>query len=224
MTARSPTRIRRDARPRTGKDATTPIEPRKTPRQERARVTVDAIVEAAARILRSDGMHGLNTNRVAEQAGVSIGSLYQYFPNKQTLIAELRRQHFAAVRAEMGAALQAAASLPLEAATRLLIEASIRAHGIDPQLHRIIDTQGPQLELSEDDGSQHSARRAIEQLLLAHRANLRPGLDIALAARISYRLVESLTHSAVIDDPALLAHPHFVDELTRVLLRYVSDA
>jgi AcrR family transcriptional regulator len=63
-----------------------PAGPRKTPRQARARATVDAIVLAAAPILRSDGPEALNTNRIAEVAGVSIGSLYQYFPNKETRV------------------------------------------------------------------------------------------------------------------------------------------
>lgn len=68
------------------------INPRKTPRQARARATYDAILEAAARILVSGGLDALNTNRVAEVAGVSIGTLYQYFPTKQAILTEIIRQ------------------------------------------------------------------------------------------------------------------------------------
>nr|WP_197283066.1 TetR/AcrR family transcriptional regulator [Novosphingobium sp. ST904] len=67
----------------------TPIEPRKTPRQARSAETVRAILEAAARILETKGFDGYNTNAVAELAGVSIGSLYQYFPGKDALTAGL---------------------------------------------------------------------------------------------------------------------------------------
>ena len=67
---------------------------RKEPRQERSRDTVEAIVEASARILGRRGWAGLTTNGVAEAAGVSIGSLYQYFPNKLALVEAVRRRHF----------------------------------------------------------------------------------------------------------------------------------
>jgi AcrR family transcriptional regulator len=70
------------------------LAPRKAPRQSRSRLTVDAIVIAAQRILQTQSLDALNTNRVAEIAGVSVGSLYQYFPNKDALVVELiRRAH-----------------------------------------------------------------------------------------------------------------------------------
>ena len=59
------------------------LTPRKTAQQARAKVTLGAIIEAAARILETQGLDGLTTNHIAATAGVSIGSLYQYFPNKQ---------------------------------------------------------------------------------------------------------------------------------------------
>ena len=62
---------------------------RKSPRQDRSKVTVDAILDATAHIIVTDGYDQLSTNRVAERAGVSIGSLYQYFPNKEALVGEL---------------------------------------------------------------------------------------------------------------------------------------
>jgi len=67
--------------------------PRKTPRQERSRLTVDAILMAAAHILKTEGPERATTNRIAEKAGVSIGSLYQYFPNKEAIVALLRERH-----------------------------------------------------------------------------------------------------------------------------------
>ena len=70
-----------------------PESARKTPRQERARATVDAILMAAAHILKNEGSGHLTTNRIAEVAGVSIGSLYQYFPNKVAVVAALRERH-----------------------------------------------------------------------------------------------------------------------------------
>jgi AcrR family transcriptional regulator len=74
------------------KAMTAPINPRKTPRQARARATLDAILEAAARILVNEGYDRLNTNRIAEIAGVSVGTLYQYFPTKEAILTEIIRE------------------------------------------------------------------------------------------------------------------------------------
>ena len=65
---------------------------RRQPTQERAQVTVSMILEAAARILRTEGRTGLNTNKIAERAGISIGTLYGYFPNKDAIFIALARQ------------------------------------------------------------------------------------------------------------------------------------
>ena len=67
--------------------------PRKIPRQERSRATVEAILDAAAHVLVKDGFDGASTNRIADAAGVSIGSLYQYFPSKEALIAGISERN-----------------------------------------------------------------------------------------------------------------------------------
>ena len=76
-------------------------EPRKQPRQARSSATVDAVVEATARIVESLGLDMLTTNRVAEMAGVSIGSLYQYFPSKEALLVALIRREREALLQEI---------------------------------------------------------------------------------------------------------------------------
>src|SRR5271170_1138813 len=69
------------------------INPRKNASQKRSRATVDALVEATARILVRDGFDKASTNRIAEVAGVSVGSLYQYFPSKEALVAAVIDRH-----------------------------------------------------------------------------------------------------------------------------------
>lgn len=74
---------------------------RRKPRQSRAEGTVDAILEAAFQLLEAEGVDGLTTNHVAARAGVSIGTLYQYFANKQDILAALAQRRAAAVRDEI---------------------------------------------------------------------------------------------------------------------------
>ena len=73
------------------------LKPRKTPVQKRSTVTVDAILEAALQVLVAVGKEQLTTTRVAERAGVSVGTLYQYFPNKRALLQAALRRHIAEV-------------------------------------------------------------------------------------------------------------------------------
>lgn len=68
---------------------------KKAPKQERSRAMVEKLLGAARTVLLEEGAEGLTTNHIAKQAGISVGSLYQYFPNKQSIIAELFRQWLA---------------------------------------------------------------------------------------------------------------------------------
>ena len=77
---------------------------RRIPRQHRAQVSCAAIFDAAAEILQRDGMAGLSTNRIAEEAGVSVGTLYQYFPNKQAVLLAMGRRDIAETAAALAAA------------------------------------------------------------------------------------------------------------------------
>src|SRR5246127_2557699 len=95
--------------------------PRKMPKQQRSKETVDVILTATARILVKDGFDRASTNRIADAAGVSIGSLYQYFPSKEALVAALVEQHTSKMTHEIVGALEKVARLPLEAAVRAMV-------------------------------------------------------------------------------------------------------
>src|SRR3954466_4612920 len=112
--------------------------PRKRASQERSRATVAALVEATARILVSDGFDKASTNRIAEVAGVSVGSLYQYFPRKEALVAAVIERHQQELMQAVRGALSNVLALPLEAAMRQLVAAAVKAHRVDPQLHRVL--------------------------------------------------------------------------------------
>ena len=103
----------------------TTINPRKRPRQARAASTFDAILEAAARILEKDGFDAVNTNAVAELAGVSVGSLYQYFPTKESILAELVRFNRNILKEKVATAVAGRTGKTLEETMDLLIEAAV---------------------------------------------------------------------------------------------------
>jgi AcrR family transcriptional regulator len=112
------------------------IKPRKKPRQKRSADTVAVIVEATARILETNGFEGFNTNAVAEKAGVSIGSLYQYFPSKQALLSAIIEREVA----PMLAVIEELVNIKeCETALRCYIRASIRHQMRRPHLARLID-------------------------------------------------------------------------------------
>ena len=131
--------------------------PRKQPRQPRAQATTDAIVEAAARILESG--EALTTNRTAEVAGVSIGSLYQYFPNKEAVLAALIRREDAQLNAEF--ALIAGGDAPPHLAAGALIDALIAHKFARPQLAMALDRLEQPLGLEQEERAGLRATAAL---------------------------------------------------------------
>src|ERR1700723_4265054 len=93
-------------------DAVVAFEPRKTPLQARSTVTVESIREATIQVLLSHGAERLTTTRVAERAGVSVGTLYQYYPNKQSLLFAVLEHHLNRVAARVEAVCESASHRP----------------------------------------------------------------------------------------------------------------
>lgn len=118
------------------------LEPRKTPVQARSAATVAVIAEATVQILLSHGTDRLTTTKVAERAGVSVGTLYQYFPNKQSLLFAVLEHHLDKVSAAVEAACARACHLPLAAMVQDVVEAFVDAKmqrpDISTALYRIV--------------------------------------------------------------------------------------
>ncbi|XAP79738.1 TetR/AcrR family transcriptional regulator [Citromicrobium bathyomarinum] len=138
--------------------------PRKQPSQARARHTVDAIVEAAARILEEHGHGGFNTNAVAERAGVSIGTLYQYFPDKDALLGALIGRETARLLAEVESAARALSGREaLDAVIRAAVGHQVRR----PRLARLLDFEESRLPLDADTQAVRARFAAILGSILA---------------------------------------------------------
>ncbi|WP_017387648.1 TetR/AcrR family transcriptional regulator [Acinetobacter calcoaceticus] len=142
-------------------------DPRKRPRQARSVATFEAILEAAARILESLGFAGFNTNAVAELAGVSIGSLYQYFPSKNALIIELIRRERIKLSSCIVEAIQQNDAADLKEKLRLTIHAAVQHQLSRPQLARTLEFAseliGKDIEESE---LQHELETMISDLFI----------------------------------------------------------
>lgn len=198
--------------------------PRKDASQERSRATVDALVEATARILVREGFDKASTNRIAEMAGVSVGSLYQYFPGKEALVAAVIARHqreiLQAVRGELAEAMH----LPLEKAVRKLVAVAVRAHRIDPKLHRVLAEQIPRVGKLEDVGTFNRENYALfRNYLEKHRDELGVG-DLELASFICVTSIEALTHNAVLHHSKTLSDGEMqalIEEGTRLVVGYL---
>jgi AcrR family transcriptional regulator len=196
--------------------------PRKAPKQQRAKFTVDAILDATARILVKRGYAGATTNRIAETAGVSIGSLYQYFPSKESIVAALLDRHIRETYAAIEASLPAWSTLPLRDAVRAIVTAMIEMHAAEPALHRALMEQVPRAgrieRVTEVERRFAGHARAF---LEARRAEIRPR-DLELAAFVVVQTVESLTHEAVLHQPERLASDAFAAEVSELVFRYLA--
>lgn len=166
---------------------------RKQPVQPRARATVEAILSAAAAILEKDGPTRLTTNAVAAQAGVSIGSLYQYFPNKQALTAALIERSSGSLEKSVLQAGRDAKTMLFEAGLRLLVRSIVR-HQLDrPGLERTLAYEERRLPF--DDGAAKRANAVLRAFLEQHRGRLWVS-DLNAAAEDVESMTRSLTEAA----------------------------
>jgi AcrR family transcriptional regulator len=198
--------------------------PRKRPRQARSRATVQAILAATARVLVRRGYDDLTTNGVAAAAGVSIGSLYQYFPNKLALVAGLIDHHLEAMNAIIVAELSRVAQVPFAQAVRCVVELTIRAHALEPELHRVLTEQVPRVgKLAKVHEVDEICERMVASLLAARRTELAI-CDPDLSAFLLVSSIESIVHRAVVRYPERLRDPRLVDEATLLVTRYLGVA
>jgi AcrR family transcriptional regulator len=197
---------------------------RKSASQERSRLTVNAILEATARVLIKEGYDRSSTNRIAAKAGVSIGSLYQYFPSKEALVAAVSERHSREVLRSIRSALIKVAARPIEEAVHGFVSIAIDAHRVNPKLHRVLAEEIPRLGPIESvETINLDAHSLIRSYLDAHREEI-DVTDLDLGAFICVTVVEALTHTAVLHRPDILIDEkaeQFVDEVTELVVRYL---
>lgn len=149
--------------------------PRRQPRQARSRVTVDAILEATTYLLAEVGFEKTTTNAIARRAGVNIASLYQYFPSKDAILAELSRRHAREVRKGALDLLRASAPEARRELVRGLVRHLVEEHRRSPALHTALVAESARLRLptaQTDVDADLAAERARRVSLLDDRAEL----------------------------------------------------
>ncbi|MCF7672842.1 TetR/AcrR family transcriptional regulator [Bacillus subtilis] len=198
--------------------------PRKLASQERSKITVEAILDATARVLVREGYARTSTNRIATVAGVSIGSLYQYFPNKESLVAALVARHNRKILSLLENTMQECTSEDLNSTMRELVRAMIAAYRVDPELHRILMEEVPRIgKLAEVEAIRKDMLHLVRYYLEQCKDNVEVR-DLDMAAFICATTVEALTHAIVLNDcsQVLSDEATIVEHITRMIAGYLG--
>ena len=193
---------------------------RRSPVQGRSRHTVASILEAAARLYDRGAT---TTNGIARLAGVSIGSLYEYFPNKDAILDQLFEAHVEEAVATLTGSLERLppTETPLEVGVRTMVEQLLGLHTTRPGLQRIFVQRlsaVPWVRTRIED-AEHRIRVSLQAWLALHPEVAVP--DVELATRVMVEGTNGLVHAYVVDDEGVDEHA-FVAELTRLWLRYLG--
>ena len=193
---------------------------RRRPKQRRARQTVEAVLDAVVRLLKRGGSKTITTNRIAEVAGVSIGSVYQYFPDKRAIFTALHQRHVDQIDRMVQTKLVEHAASSIEELVRAMVEAMVEAHAIDPELYELLMTEVPH----RADGTRDFAVRLHGAFLLAisSRAHeLKKRRDLDKVVFVVTHMVEALSHGAVLRRPARMSLKEAKEEAVRAILAYL---
>jgi AcrR family transcriptional regulator len=178
------------------------VEPRKRPRQERSQEMVERILASAQLVMKESGQDGLTTIAIAQREGLSVGSLYQYFPNKEAIVLELARRWLAAFRAALAETRAADPPSDLAGFERILhgfFATVARIYRENVDLLPVLEAMQANPELRRID-AEHDA--AIVEAMAGWFAQINPSLDPAAAHRLGLIMLEA-------------GHPCFVTAATR---------
>jgi AcrR family transcriptional regulator len=195
--------------------------PRRKPKQQRSEETVSVILEAASKALGELGLHGMTTNRVAECAGVSIGTLYHYFPGKEALIEALVHHMWCEELALLESRWEVLRETTLEDAIREIVCVFVSKMRADRAIYKVWYSEASHLG-QLDFGLELTARAVVmvEQLLQKHRARVRPA-NLKFAADFAVKMTLAGVRTAARDYPKEIASGELAEELTQMLTRYL---
>lgn len=195
-------------------------DPRKLPKQARSAAMVEAILEGAARILEEGGIAQLNTNRIAARAGVSVGSLYQYFPSKDAIITELIRIEHADLLKDLRAMAEELGDAPIDVAVRQFVRVGVRRQLQRPALSRALDYLEPMMALPAGNDDVDAEIDTLIVRVLAPRTPKLRGRAMATAAADLASLSRGMINAA--GQRGETGQAALVDRVTRATFGYLS--
>jgi AcrR family transcriptional regulator len=186
------------------------IGPRKSPSQERSRRTVDRILDAATRIFHEQGYTGATTNDIADEADVSVGSLYQYFPNKDALLVALTQRHIATTTTDLtNLLLDLPRDSDLETTFRTVVDFLVSQHDLD-DLHLLVMHQAPRthdINLSLEHAKSHLVELTSQIL----RTKITDSRKRNLVARMVVATIDASVHDVILRQPRGKARQKAID-------------
>ena len=201
-------------------------QPRKQPVQARSRALVDAIAEACLRLLEKEGEDALTVNRIAEVSGAAVGSIYQYFPNKESMIAAVYERLLDQESEQLFQMREQLQGLPLEAILRQIFANMIR---VEQRLHQLSHAFHTRYRSALHLGLWHAPQASREEfinttwlpLLQMHGAQVQTD-NLPLAAYLLGQGLREIIHSAVHDVPQQARSPEFLDALVAMAMSCVK--
>ncbi|MEZ4238933.1 MAG: TetR/AcrR family transcriptional regulator [Myxococcota bacterium] len=194
---------------------------RRQPIQQRAQETVEALLEATAQLLVEDGYARLSTNRIARRAGVSVGSLYQYFADKDALVEALTRRVAERSAERIAQGLLGGVEQPLGELARSLIRGLVEAKRDEPELARAMAIEVPRQGRLDVEREVLGRLCGILSVVLRQRSDVRP-VNAEMAAFMLVHGVFAVVRDAAAERPELLLGDELADELAELTLRYLS--
>ncbi|MGZ5389659.1 MAG: TetR/AcrR family transcriptional regulator [Aeromicrobium sp.] len=198
-----------------------PNDMRRTPRQDRSRVMVTRIIDAGQRQLLRDGYEKSSTNRVAAEAGISPGSLYQYFSGKEAILAAVVDRYSEELSVRLTAVLADRLNEPGPELVRSSLNGLLDVLSENVEFLRLVVEQLPR---AQNGKNTEAVERRVGDLVAAYLSMRRPktrALEPATSAWILVRMVEHLTIQYVLENPPI-PRERFIDELSTMTLAYLS--
>ena len=185
-------------------------------------MTVEAMLDAAIKLLKRRGASSITTNLIAETAGVSIGSVYQYFPNKRAIYVALHERHIRQVDAALEGCLADETEMTLEEFVASLLLSMIQLHDADPELSELLQTEVPHCA----EGTPSLSLRLygpLRQALAARSRELARDGKLDMQAFFLGNMIEAFGHAIVFRRPAGLSLGRAKAETLRAILGYLQS-
>ena len=176
------------------------IGPRKSPSQERSRRTVDRILDAATRIFHEQGYTGATTNDIADEADISVGSLYQYFPNKDALLVALTQRHIATTTTDLtNLLLDLPRDSDIETTFRTVVDFLVSQHDLD-DLHLLVMHQAPRTH-DINLALEHAKSHLVELTSQILSNEITDSRKQGLVARMVVATIDAAVHDVILRQP-----------------------